>query len=415
MTLRDRITAAAAADLHHLNTQVLPWWCDNGGDDNLGGVFTCFSNDGELVSTDKYTWSQGRWASVTGALAVSAKAGMSLYDGEKAAARSARTADFLLANAVLADWSTVYQLTADGEHVKQPDGSLHTSVYADLFVVLGLAGAALGNPGDERCQQWTATAQRVLESAGRRVRDGVIRTEPYPVPDGMTSLAVSMMMLSAATALFRATGPTKDVALRWADELIRGAADGVPADFAYIDTAPSADTLMARHRTPGHVLEMLWFLVDAADALPELRTRLGDWVVRRALESLELGWDDKFGGLLRFVDRDGGPPVGTRAGVAYEELVERTWSTKLWWPHAESLYATALLADRFESNELMAWHDRLRDYTYATFPAPHGREWIQIRDRSGAPHDQVVGLPVKDPFHIPRALLLTARLAKGSL
>jgi N-acylglucosamine 2-epimerase len=322
-----------------------------------------------------------------------------------------------VANAILADGSTVYQLTADGDHVKQPDGSLYTSIYADLFVVLGLAGAALGNADDPRCPQWTDTAHRVLESAGRRVREGVIRTEPYPVPDGMTSLAVGMMLLSAATALFRATQSTaaKDVALFWADDLIRGAAHGVPADFAYIDTYKSSDSLMARHRTPGHVLELLWFLVDAADALPELRTRLGDWVVRRALESLELGWDNEDGGLFRFVDRNGGPPVGARAGVAYEDLVDRTWSTKLWWPHAESLYATALIADRYGSDELMVWHDRVSDYTYETFPAPHGREWIQIRDRHGAPLDQVVGLPVKDPFHIARALLLTARLGKGNL
>ncbi|WP_163509085.1 AGE family epimerase/isomerase [Fodinicola acaciae] len=410
MTPHERISAAAAEDLRHLNAQVLPWWFDNGSDDDRGGVFTCFSNDGELVSTDKYTWSQGRWAWLTGAIATS---DFPLYGADKAAERAARTADFLVANAILPDDSTIYQLTADGRPVKQPDGSLHSSLYADLFVVLGLAGAAVGNTGDPRCPQWTAVAAQLLESAGRRVRDGAIRTEPYPVPDGMTSLAVGMMMLSAATALFRATqdSAAKEVALSHADELIRGAADAVPADFAYADRRP-AGTLMARHRTPGHVLEMLWFLVDTADALPEIRPKLGDWMVRRAVESLRLGWDEQDGGLFRFVDRDGGPPVGDRIGVAYEELVDRTWSTKLWWPHAESLYATALLASRFESGELMDWHDRIRDYTYATFPAPQGREWIQIRDRRGAPLDQVVGLPVKDPFHVARALLLSAKLRK---
>ncbi|WP_163570143.1 AGE family epimerase/isomerase [Fodinicola feengrottensis] len=130
--------------------------------------------------------------------------------------------------------------------------------------------------------------------------------------------------------------------------------------------------------------------------------------------SARSGWggDEIDGGLFRFVDRDGGPPTGDRMGVAYEDLVDRTWSTKLWWPHAESLYATALLVDRYASDELLAWHDRIRDYTYATFPAPQGREWIQVRDRRGAPLNQVVGLPVKDPFHVPRALLLTARLGK---
>ncbi|WP_163570144.1 hypothetical protein [Fodinicola feengrottensis] len=116
---------------------------------------------------------------MTGAIAVSAKAGMPLYGGEKAAERSARTADFLQANAILPDGSTSYQLTADGAPVKQPDGSLHSSVYADLFVVLGLAGAALGNAGDSRCPQWTATASRVLDSAASAY--GPVPFVPSPI------------------------------------------------------------------------------------------------------------------------------------------------------------------------------------------------------------------------------------------
>lgn len=42
----------------------------------------------------------------------------------------------------------------------------------------------------------------------------------------------------------------------------------------------------------------------------------------------------------------------------------------------------------------------------ATFPGRKGgAEWIRIRDRAGAPRDQVVALPVKDPFHICRNLM----------
>ena len=37
-------------------------------------------------------------------------------------------------------------------------------------------------------------------------------------------------------------------------------------------------------------------------------------------------------------------------------------------------------------------------------------EWIQIRDRRGAPVDKVVALPVKDPYHVLRNLLLILEL-----
>jgi N-acylglucosamine 2-epimerase len=94
----------------------------------------------------------------------------------------------------------------------------------------------------------------------------------------------------------------------------------------------------------------------------------------------------------------------------YEALVEKTWDTKLWWVHVEALYAARLLAERFGRADLGDWADRLGAYTLDTFPQPQGGEWIQIRDRHGAPLDKVVALPVKDPFHIARALLLMTEL-----
>ena len=54
----------------HLENDVMTWWLANGPDTEYGGVRTCFANSGDtLVSTDKYTWSQGRWAWLTARLA----------------------------------------------------------------------------------------------------------------------------------------------------------------------------------------------------------------------------------------------------------------------------------------------------------------------------------------------------------
>ncbi len=92
----------------------------------------------------------------------------------------------------------------------------------------------------------------------------------------------------------------------------------------------------------------------------------------------------------------------------------RTWDTKLWWPHAEALYTMLLLGLRTGRNDIMERHERLHAYVMATFPAGAGCEWIQIRDRAGKPLDQTVALPVKDPFHIARALLLSMELLAAS-
>jgi N-acylglucosamine 2-epimerase len=61
---------------------------------------------------------------------------------------------------------------------------------------------------------------------------------------------------------------------------------------------------------------------------------------------------------------------------------------------------------------LLEWYERLREYTFRVFPNPDPEvgEWIQIRDRQGRPQAKVVALPVKDPFHILRALILMIEL-----
>ena len=110
----------------------------------------------------------------------------------------------------------------------------------------------------------------------------------------------------------------------------------------------------------------------------------------------------------------GGSPTGRRTTDRYEAMVVDTWDTKLWWVHAEALYATALLARTSGRTALAEWHERLRAYTVATFPDGPGREWTQMRNRDGSPLEATVALPVKDPFHMARSLLLLVELDHSS-
>lgn len=66
---------------------------------------------------------------------------------------------------------------------------------------------------------------------------------------------------------------------------------------------------------------------------------------------------------------------------------------------------------------MMAIHDRTFAYVFETFPNPDPSvgEWIHIRDRKGAPLPQVMGLPVKDPYHVTRNLLLAVELLAEGL
>jgi N-acylglucosamine 2-epimerase len=170
--------------------------------------------------------------------------------------------------------------------------------------------------------------------------------------------------------------------------------------------------ILGQHMNPGHTIEDVWFLLDAADICDKPEWK--DKIYKIAVQALEKGWDDTCGGLLHFCGLTGGEPVGDVTGVEEETMLKQLsgWADKLWWIHSEALYST--LRCYFESKEdtFLDWHENVFEYTYRTFPNedPNIREWIQIRTRDGSPQEKVVALPVKDPFHISRNLILILEL-----
>jgi len=53
----------------------------------------------------------------------------------------------------------------------------------------------------------------------------------------------------------------------------------------------------------------------------------------------------------------------------------------------------------------LEWFQRVHDYAFAHFPVPQYGEWTQNLDRRGNKMQATVALPVKDPFHLSRALI----------
>lgn len=406
----------------HLLTTVLPWW-EGRALDGLPGVRTCFTNRGELLSADRVTWSQGRWAWVAAELALDGGSGRLPVAAAEWAERSRSTALMLARRARMADGRTHFRLTAEGvPPAGMPADESAASVFADLFAVLGISAAlrAPAVPGggaeaetEAETEELRAAAAHILSAASAAIAAGTARTEPYPVPAGFRDLASPMTLLHTASEAQRAGVPgAREIAhSAWSELLGEG---GLLSATSWWEFRPDAeadrDTLLARHVTPGHLLELAWMIEHAAEADPALETPA--WLPDLALRALELGWDAEHGGVLRYVDREaGGEPRGRRLdGDRYEDLVTATWDTKLWWVQVESLYAARMLGERHARADLIAWADRIAAYTFATFPDPEGAEWLQIRTRSGEPLDAVVALPVKDPFHIIRALLLLNRL-----
>jgi N-acylglucosamine 2-epimerase len=399
---------------NHLHETILPFWLDRAVDRTHGGFYTCFDNAGQrLVSTDKFVWSNGRMVWILSKLA-------ELYPQKPQYAALAKDGvRFLLDHAFLPDGKCAFLLSESGQLKELTPGSGHDlSFYVDCFVAMGLAKYAV--IADE-----SALLKRALtlyDSVLTRIASGKLRTEPYPIPTGYRMHGVPMITLNTgqeiAAALRHFHDPEADRVsertARFAEEIMGQFVQGDEHLLEMIGTdgRPMA-SILGSYVNPGHTIEDMWFIMH--QAVERKNRALIDRAARLCLKALDLGWDHEFGGLFQYVHKDGGPPRGCKAGLESEVMVgkvETHWATKLWWPHSEALYAFLLAYQLTGEKPYLDAHGKIFDYTFRTFPNPEREigEWIQIRDRMGRPDSRTVALPVKDPYHITRNLLLIIEL-----
>jgi N-acylglucosamine 2-epimerase len=175
-----------------------------------------------------------------------------------------------------------------------------------------------------------------------------------------------------------------------------------PEERLVLETvAPDGSTLDSaegRLLNPGHAIEAGWFLQHWAGRLG--RTDLSREAVDIVRWSFDRGWDEEHGGLFYFLDAKGHSPLPLE------------WSMKLWWPHAEALYAHLL--DYSLTGDPVDWEAfrRTDAWTFSHFPDPAHGEWYGYLDRHGEVTHRFKGGPYKGCFHVPRALWLCWRLLR---
>jgi N-acylglucosamine 2-epimerase len=360
--------------------RTVPFWLAHAIDWQHGGILTCINDEGQVLSPDKYMWSQLRAIWTFSALYNRIEPRQEWLDIARHIFDFAKQ----FGRDELGQW--VFAVDKNGKTLQGA-----TSIYADGFAIYGLTEFARATGDQEAIDLALATYHNVVQ---RLARPGSYKTEPYPLPDGIKAHGISMIFSHVFDELGQLLNDEQIIAagLAHAHEVMEVF---LRENLLVYEFVAQNDTLINSPRgraiVPGHAIESMWFMIH-------IFRRLNDETkIRRAIDviqrHIEIGWDTEYGGLFLSVDAGGGEPWWNFA------------DTKLWWPHTETLYALLLAYEIGREQWALDWFERIHSYSFSHFPVAGYGEWTQKLDRSGKKFSQTVALPVKDPFHLPRSLI----------
>ena len=372
------------------------FWLKNGIDKENGGVYTCLDRKGNIYSTDKSVWMQGRCAWTFAWLCSQ----YGVRDEWLSASESCL--DFLEQHCINhnAGGRLYFTVTADGRPLRQRryyfSESFYSMANAQYYALTGKKEHL------ERARRAYDTYYDLAHGAKDPARLG---PKTDPATRRFRSFGIPMIYLNMTSVMIKADPENSAVYERRADECVHDIFTyHVKDDLGCLleNVGPEGETYLditdGRIINPGHDIEGVWFLLEHAKRTgdKELVSK-AELIFNRAINA---GWDREYGGLLYFIDALGNPPE------AYEH------DMKLWWPHNEILISSLMLYRDTGKEEYLEWFFRTLEYCREHFADPEYGEWYGYLRRDGKPtQPPSKGSTYKGPFHLPRMLCMTDKLS----
>jgi N-acylglucosamine 2-epimerase len=365
------------------------FWIRHGLDEQYGGYNTFLNRAGSPYSYWKYTWCQGRAAYQFAKLCNTLERRPEWLHAAKLGV------DFIKSHVLKGDNRVYSKLSREGKPVAwQPE-----QIFPECFVILGLAEWAKAGHDEEAL----GIADRMFWNNVRLMESGELAALSSTVVPYYKWHGPEMIMLNVAQELREITSqPELDPLIgRWVEEeLFQYTKEEYRIMFERLKLDNSVDMLSHEGRsvTPGHVLESAWFCLR--EGLERENRRIIDRACTLVEWGMEKGWDPEYGGLFNFVDYKGGPHGHHDEGWGEDQ----DWDAKIFWTHAEALYAVLLAHQASKREGLAKWYEDLHRWTFEHFPDPEYGEWFGYLRRDGTRSQNLKG-GIKGFFHIPRALL----------
>jgi N-acylglucosamine 2-epimerase len=369
----------------------ISFWLEHGMDDKYGGVYTCLDRKGNIYSTDKSVWMQGRCGWLFSYLC-------HVYGvNEKWLSASKSCLDFMEKYCINRDAGgrMYFTVTEDGRPLRQRRYCFSEAFYA-------IANAEYyGITGEREYLERARRAYDLYWDLNHGMPDPT-GLGPKTIPETRTGRAfgIPMIYLNVTSVLKRVDHEQAALydgrAAQCVDDIFRY---HVKPDLRCLLENVAEDGTARLYYTegrtvnPGHDIECVWFLLEHArhtgdKELVNKAAEIFDW-------AFEAGWDKEYGGLLYFIDCLGFPPE------AYEH------DMKLWWPHNETLISSMMLYRDTGNEKYLDAFFKTLDYCKEHFADPEYGEWYGYLRRDGFPTmPPTKGSTFKGPFHMPRSMIL---------
>lgn len=390
--MRDTARLQAYRDWVQQQLQICTgFWLKNGMDHKYGGVYTCLDRKGEIYSTDKSVWMQGRCGWIFAYLC-------HMYGSRPEWLEASKSClDFLEEHCINHDAGgrMYFTVTEDGRPLRQ-----RRYYFSEAFYAMA-NGEYYGVTGERGHLDRARRAYDLYWDLAHGMPDPT-GLGPKTIPETRTGRAfgIPMIILNVTSVLLRVDPERKALyeerAAQCVDEIfkyhVKPELKCVLENVAE-DGTPRLYYTEGRTVNPGHDIEGVWFLLEHAKRtgdkeLVEKAAQIFDWAI-------EAGWDNEYGGLLYFTDCLKKPPE------AYEH------DMKLWWPHNEIMISSLMLYRDTGREEYLDWFDKTLEYCKAHFADPEYGEWYGYLRRDGLPtQPSTKGSTFKGPFHLPRALIM---------
>lgn len=375
--------------------KTIDFWLEHGMDKIHGGVYTCLDREGNVYSTDKSVWMQGRCAWTFSYLCNT----YGVQDNWKKAAKSCL--NFLEDHCIneKAGNRLYFTVTEDGRPLRQRRYCFSEGFYA-------IANAEYyGITGKSKYLERARRAYELIYNLNNGLIEDPTHLGPKTIPTTRSghALADPMIFLNIIGVLRRVDPNHEGEYNKRADECVNRILNehfkpelGCTLESVNCQGQAELNYTAGRVVNPGHDIECSWFLMDEANYRndPDIFAS-AEQIFKYAIEA---GWDKVYGGLLYFIDCKGLPTE------AYEH------DMKLWWPHNEIMIASSKAYRDTKNPYYLDWLKKCVDYCKKHFVDDKYGEWYGYLRRDGLPTEPPTkGSTFKGPFHVPRALIMTER------